>query len=59
MYTLVVFAYVELSLFIYLFHTHIDVVVGLLVTSSMYIYVSLAFVLSLRTIKDIRSFPFA
>ena len=41
-----------------LFHTYADVVVGLLITSSMYICVGVAFVLSFLMLNDIKSFPF-
>ena len=44
---------------IYLFHTHTVVVVGLLITSPMYICVSVAFVLLFLILNDIRSFPLA
>ena len=45
----------------YLFHTHTDIVVGLLITGSMYIcgVVNVAFVLSFLMLNNIRSFPFA
>ena len=44
---------------IYLCHTHIDVAVYLLITSSIYIPVSVAYVLSFLMLNDIRSLPFA
>ena len=44
---------------IYLCHTHINVVVGLLIISSMNTCVSVAFVLSFLMLNDIRSFLFA
>ena len=44
---------------IHLFHTYADVVVSLLISSSMYICVKVAFVLSFLMLNDIGSFPFA
>ena len=44
---------------VYRFHAHSNVVVDLLITSSMYISVSVAFVVSFFMLNDIRSFPFA
>ena len=43
---------------IQLSHTHIDVIVGLLINSSMYICVSEAFILFFLMLSDIKSFPF-
>ena len=43
---------------IYLLHTHTDVVVELLITSSMYVCVSVILVLSFLMINAIRMFPF-
>ena len=39
---------------IYIFHTHTDIVVGILKTSSLYIYVSVGFVLSFLILNNIR-----
>ena len=44
---------------IYLFPIHTDFVVGLLITSSMYVCVSVAYFLSFLMLNDIISFPFA